>query len=538
MTTIVPQDLRAPPGRTSTLDELRAFWEVFDVHRLQLRMALREALGTARLGLPVLAMIVPDPTSQEGLTLALHQRDAWLDGRWETLSAAIELAVEQLVADGLLWNEWLALLRPIRDVLLRRICEGSAYAPHATRAAIHGMAHVLDHLTTFVGAALTRATTPDAPAVAVENRRTTSDETILLALDAAPVAFVAVQEDGIIAASNRELEALLGYGRGDLVGKPLEVLVPVQSQQRHQKLRGRYRSMPTARRMGAGKEIRAVRKDGSEVQVEIGLTPFQTADGDLVLASMFELSADRSDESRLRRTLAELQRSNEELEQFASVVSHDLQEPLRMVSSYTELLRRQYHDRLDDDANLYIDYAVDGAQRLSRVVQELLTYSRVGSQRGSFVPTATRALLQGVLDDLQLAIMERQAQIFVPDELPTIVADSSQLRLVFQNLIGNAIKFARPGVAPRVEISAERNGEQWVFAIEDNGKGIEPRFVERIFGLFQRLHSRDEYEGSGIGLTMARRIVDRHGGRVWVESTPGQGSTFYFALPLWPVTIA
>jgi len=224
----------------------------------------------------------------------------------------------------------------------------------------------------------------------------------------------------------------------------------------------------------------------------------------------------------------DLARSNAELEQFAYVASHDLQEPLRMVSSYTQLLEQRYHAQLDDKGKKYIYYAVDGAVRMQRLITDLLAYSRVGSRAQPLASTDAHSALGEALRNLAATITESQA-VVMNDDLPMVVADRSQLVQLFQNLIGNAIKFhgEKP---PVVYVSAERQDQQWRFCVRDNGIGIDPRHFERIFVIFQRLHSRDEYPGTGIGLAMCRRIIERHGGRLWVESAPGAGSSFFFTL--------
>jgi DNA-binding LacI/PurR family transcriptional regulator/signal transduction histidine kinase len=232
----------------------------------------------------------------------------------------------------------------------------------------------------------------------------------------------------------------------------------------------------------------------------------------------------------------ELARSNTELEQFAYVVSHDLQEPLRMVHSYLQLLERRYQGQIDEDANEFIDFAVDGAARMHALITGLLAYSRVGTHTKPFEPTDCVALLESVLADLKVAIEESGAVITF-DDLPTVMADDTQLRRVFQNLIGNAIKF-RGDQPPEIHVSVEHKDRKifgetahWLFSVRDNGIGIEPHQFERIFLIFQRLYAREEYEGTGIGLAICRKIVERHEGHIWVESEPSQGSTFYFTVP-------
>ena len=234
-------------------------------------------------------------------------------------------------------------------------------------------------------------------------------------------------------------------------------------------------------------------------------------------------------EADLQRTLTDLERSNQELEQFAYVASHDLQEPLRMVASYTQLLAQRYEGQLDDRAKKYIHYAVDGAIRMQTLINDLLAYSRAGSRAKPLEPTDSAAVFAMAQRNLAAMIEENQA-IITNDALPTVPADASQLVLVFQNLLANAIKF-RGHDQPRIHVSAQDRQDEWVFTIRDNGIGIEARHAERIFVLFQRLHTREEYPGTGIGLAVCQRIVERHGGNIRFESQPGIGTTFFFSLP-------
>ena len=234
-------------------------------------------------------------------------------------------------------------------------------------------------------------------------------------------------------------------------------------------------------------------------------------------------------ERRVAERTADLERSNRDLEQFAFIASHDLQEPLRMVASYTQLLAERFGDRLDDKARKYIDYAVDGATRMQRLIEDLLAWSRVGS-RGKFLePVDSLCLLQDALANLASPIAESGA-VVTHGELPVVCADAPQLLLVFQNLISNAIKF-RGKAPPEVRVDARVDGGDTVFTVRDNGIGIEGRYLDRIFEIFKRLHTRQEYPGTGIGLALCRRVVERHGGRIWCESAVGEGSAFSFTIP-------
>jgi signal transduction histidine kinase len=234
-------------------------------------------------------------------------------------------------------------------------------------------------------------------------------------------------------------------------------------------------------------------------------------------------------EKKVEERTADLAASNRDLQQFAYVASHDLQEPLRMVASYVQLLERRYSGRLDEEADKFIRYAVDGAVRMQRLINDLLAYSRITTQERKSGPVDCECILQETLLNLQPAIQESRA-IVSHDPLPTVQADGVQLTQLFQNLIGNAIKY-RGADDPRVHLSVRRNGAEWRFCVRDNGVGIDPQFAERIFVIFQRLHSEKTHPGTGIGLAVCKRIVERHGGRIWVESEPGQGARFYFTLP-------
>ena len=232
----------------------------------------------------------------------------------------------------------------------------------------------------------------------------------------------------------------------------------------------------------------------------------------------------------LRARSTELERSNSELEQFAYIASHDLQEPLRTVTSFAQLLVGKYRGQLDPKAEVYLGMISDGTARMSRLLQDLLTFSRVATSAQPMQMVATGEVVSAVLSDLQDQLTRTGASVSV-DPLPSVCGDSTQLRQLFQNLIGNALKFSAPGRSPEVRLSAERDGSDWRFSLSDNGIGIDPAFFERIFTIFQRLHSREEYEGSGIGLAITRKIVERHGGQIWLASQPGEGTTFFFTLP-------
>jgi PAS domain S-box-containing protein len=349
-------------------------------------------------------------------------------------------------------------------------------------------------------------------------------------LEAAPDAMVVVNQGGEIVLLNLQAEKQFGYRRDELVGQKVKNIIPEGFAERLITDGTRTAAEALAQQIGTGIELTGRRKDGSEFPIEIMLSPLEGTEGILVTAAIRDITDHKRAEEELARQAKELVRSNADLQQFAYVASHDLQEPLRMVASYTQLLAQRYKGRLDSDADEFIAYAVDGAHRMQRLIGDLLAYCRVGTVGMELRKTSSGAALEQALLNLQDAI-EKSVGVVTHDALPTVVADGAQLVQLFQNVVGNAIKY-RSAELPHVHVSAKKNGgHEWIFSLRDNGLGIDPKYFEKIFVMFQRLHDREESSGTGIGLTVCKKIAERHGGRMWVESEPGKGSTFYFALP-------
>lgn len=366
------------------------------------------------------------------------------------------------------------------------------------------------------------------------------EERFRLAVDASHAGMLLVDENGRIQMVNREMERLLGYARSELLALTVDALVPRRFAGAHRTFRAGFMKSPETRSMGRGRDLFAVRKDGTEVPVEIGLTPVTVEQQRMVLASVVDLSDRKAGERHLReaheqlerrveeRTRA-LKRSNADLEQFAYAASHDLQEPLRMVTSYMDLLAEEYGGQLSEEADTYIRFAIDGARRMQDLLNALLAYSRIDSKDNVLVETDTEQCATDALKDLEVAADNAEAS-FTFEGLPVLMANPTHIRQLLQNLFSNAIRFSG-GRAPRVHVSAKHVDERWLFSVRDNGIGIEPNHFDIVFEMFKRLHAIGEYPGTGIGLALCKRIVERMGGSIWVESQVGEGSTFSFTIP-------
>lgn len=354
-----------------------------------------------------------------------------------------------------------------------------------------------------------------------------SEQRFEVLFEHAPLGYQSLDEDGRFLEVNLEWLAILGYEYGEVVGRWFgeflapEFVEPFRERFPLFKERGKIHS-----------EFEMLRKDGARRTIAFEGRVGHNPDGTFkqthcILADVTER---QRAERALRERTEELERSNMELQRFAYVASHDLREPLRMVTSYTQLLKKRYAGQLDADADDFIGFAVDGAARMEALIDDLLAYSRVGSHGNPFKETDLGPVLDGVLKGLEVAIAENDVTL-THDTMPTVVCDAPQIAQIIQNLIANAIKFR--GEDPvRIHLGVERAGEEHVFSLKDNGLGIDPEYFDRIFVIFQRLQSRDDFEGSGMGLAICKRIVQRHHGRIWVESKPGEGSTFYFSLPV------
>ena len=362
-----------------------------------------------------------------------------------------------------------------------------------------------------------------------------SDKKIRGVMDSAPDALLIADEEGRIQLVNAQAEHLFGYPREAFTDRKVPDLVVARAAPEEAAPAGDTPRLAGNEAIQSFRTLASrydgVRRDGTTFPIELSSSTVHLGNEQIVISAVRDRTEQERAEEAIRKFSLDLTRSNAELERFAYVASHDLQEPLRMVSSYTQLLARRYKGKLDANADEFIGYAVDGASRMQKLINDLLALSRVGTQAKPSEPVDTGKVVSRVLSDLRFVLEAAGGSVHAPGNMPTVLADGTQIGQLFQNLIGNALKF-KGAEPPRVEITVSKEeGGFWRFAFKDNGIGIEPQYFERIFVIFQRLHNKESYEGTGIGLAICKKIVERHGGRLWVESTPGQGATFLFTLP-------
>ncbi len=342
-----------------------------------------------------------------------------------------------------------------------------------------------------------------------------------------PSGLVGADSSGQIVMANLQVEMIFGYSKEELIGQPIELLCPSDKREPHAAMRVDCMKDPKPRMMTTGRDLHGQHKDGRLIPLDIGLNPVRLGTETYILTAIVDITDREKSRQAMKAANDTLLQSNRDLEEFAYVASHDLQEPLRKISAYAQLLLDECGDDLNKEGQDYIRVVVDGASRLKELVTDLLGFSRINNQGRDLCLTSSQECLELALSNLEVAVEESRAKIST-DSLPAVIADKSQLTMLFQNLINNSIKYCEE--APRIHVGGRDAGDTFEFFVRDNGIGIEPQYFDRIFGVFKRLHGRNEYSGTGIGLANCKRIIERFGGRIWVDSTLGEGSVFYFTI--------
>jgi PAS domain S-box-containing protein len=349
-------------------------------------------------------------------------------------------------------------------------------------------------------------------------------------LETAPDAMVIIDKTGQITLVNQQTERVFGYNRNELIGQGMEILVPESLRGRHVGHRNGYFKDPNVREMGAGLELSGRRKDGSTFPIEISLSPFDTQDGRFATAAVRDITDRKDAQIKLTEYARSLEASNRELEEFAYIASHDLQAPLRNIISFSELLREETKGKVSADADEYFDFIEEGGLRMQALIKDILEVSRVGKVDKAFERVDSAVCVNACVEALQASLNETNGKVIV-GKLPMVMGDATRITQLLQNLLNNAIKFHAPNTAPVVEVSAEKQGLFWKFSIADNGIGIAADELPQVFEIFRRLHTADEYPGTGIGLSICKKIVEAHGGRIDATSILSTGTTFTFTLP-------
>jgi PAS domain S-box-containing protein len=356
-----------------------------------------------------------------------------------------------------------------------------------------------------------------------------SEEKTRLIMNAALDAIICMDKKGLITFWNPQAEKIFGWKTEDVMGMRLsDTIIPAEYRERHTRGLEAYAKSGQGRILNTILELSAINKNNTEFPIELTVLPIQQGNEEFFCAFVRDITARKTAEQQLKKRAEELTASNAELEQFAYVASHDLQEPLRMVSSFLQLLEKKYAENLDETANQYIQFAVDGSNRMKSLILDLLEYSRVNTSQEQRTAIDLSTIINQVLDTYSCKIIETKASVKV-SLMPVARVNKMQMTQLFQNLIGNALKYNK-AAQPAIEIGYEEQADCHLFFVKDNGIGIDPKFYERIFIIFQRLHTKNQFSGTGIGLAICKKIVEKHEGRIWVESIAGEGSTFYFTV--------
>ncbi len=366
-------------------------------------------------------------------------------------------------------------------------------------------------------------------------------------IEFSPNGIILTDQDRKIVLVNSMIETTFGYQRSELIGKQVEALIPLRYRNQHSEHVAHYHDKPIPA-MGAsraGNNLLGMRKDGTEFPVEIGLSPFQTEKGTRVLAVVNDISERRAAEEKLEAERKALKKANLELDSFVYTASHDLRAPLRGIASFSRFLEEDYADRLDDEGRDHLRRIRKGVGRMVQLIDDLLSLSRISRQDHPYEAVQVDTMIRSVMERLEFDLEASRVKLVIPEHLPVISCDRIKVSEVFLNLINNAIKFSQknnnggPGRAgvpvseggPKVEVGFQEQNDDYHFSVKDNGIGIDPKYHERIFGIFQRLHTRGEYEGTGAGLSIVKRVIDDHKGRIWIDSKLGEGATFHFTIP-------
>ncbi len=526
-----------------TLDEkkgLQDYWSIYEAHRGEIRAELIKKIDQHPEFKAILQVAQPQQTAeQERKAIGVQQR-AIYDGDWEPYLESLRLQGLHYAQAGLSFQAWFELIGAFRKHMVPHLLAAYEKSPKRLLSAIEGIEAFIDIALSTIGDSYLTAKEQLIRAQAETIRdalgRDQSEAKFRGLLEAAPDAIVIVDKTGRISLVNSQTEKLFGFSREEVLGQYVDMLLPERYRSKHAVHRTDYSSAPRTRPMGTGLDLRGLRKDGSEFPVEISLSPLETDTGILVTAAIRDVTERKQIElevqelnTTLQRRATELEVANRELESFSYSVSHDLRAPLRSIDGFSQALLEDYQDQLPAEANHFLERVRSAAQRMAKLIDDLLDLSRISRIPVEAKSVDVTALAQGIADDLQQADPERKVTFVITPHLKAH-CDSQLLRIAMENLMNNAWKFTSKLQDAKIEVGRTNGKGEHAFFVRDNGAGFDMSYANKLFGAFQRLHAVTEFPGTGIGLATVQRIIHKHGGRIWAESVIDRGATFYFTL--------
>jgi PAS domain S-box-containing protein len=519
---------------------LQDYWAVYEAHREAVTVKIAEMA----LKHPEFKSILQNPsalpTEEQRARNFEIQQNAILHQDWEPYLTNLQQQGMNYARGGLSFRAWFELIAVFRRVMMPYLVNTYGNSTELLLSAMNGMDTLIDIALRGIGEAYleTKQQLIREQEAAVQDaiKRVQSEKRFRGLLEAAPDAMVVVDQDGIIQLVNSQTERLFGYDRAELVGQPVEVLVPKRFRKRHAKHREGYYGEHPTRPMGIGLDLFGLRKNGTEFPVEISLSPLETEEGLLVSAAIRDVTQRKRMEEDvqklnedLRQRAAQLEATNKELEAFSYSVSHDLRAPLRSIDGFSHVVLEDYGEQLPADARGYLERVRAAAQRMAVLIDDLLNLSRVTrtTLQPKFINLSKMA--EEIVQGLQETQPGRQVTVSLMPDL-MVEADPHLIHIVLENLLSNAWKFTSKNEQPVIEFGQKNHVKERTFYVRDNGVGFDMAYADKLFGVFQRLHSVSEFPGTGVGLATVHRIISIHGGRIWAESTEGKGTTFYFTL--------